>query len=176
MNATNTTTNHSRLTLVSTLEQGKPSIVAEVLYKQGRTVAEVKQFDKTLRKAVKLAKSLFREDEKRRKEQEKERIAAEKAKQQQEQLLQKNASQAIEAAKNVLLETLIAGGMSEKQAKEVVAQEFSHVYPMGKVQVSFRGKTFTTSLRGKASDDLKEALKATNMSRKSFIEHFQVHA
>lgn len=170
----NTTTNNSRLTLVSALADGKPSIVAEVLIKQGRTVKEVVQFSRTLNQAVKVASQWIREEAKKHAEEQarikKEREQREAA----ERAILEQAQAGINAAKEVYLQTLIAGGLSEAMAKEMVEREFSHVYPMGKVTINYKGKVFETSIKGKASDDLKEVMKATGWNRKQIIEHFAV--
>lgn len=170
----NTTTNNSRLTLVSALADGKPSIVAEVLIKQGRNVKEVTDFSKTLTAAVKIAERWFKEENKRQaaedariKKEREQREAAERA-------ILDQAQAGIQAAKDIYLQTLIAGGIDENMAKEMVEREFSHVYPLGKVTINYKGKVFETSVKGKASDDLKEVMKATGWNRKQIIEHFAV--
>jgi len=170
----NTTTNNSRLTLVSALADGKPSIVAEVLIKQGRTVREVNDFNRTLTSAVKVAERWFKEEAKKQAEEEERQKKEREEREAIERAIQQQAQAGIQAAKNVYLQTLIAGGMSEKMANEMVEREFSHVYPLGKVTINYKGKVFETSVKGKASDDLKEVMKATGWNRKQIIEHFAV--
>jgi hypothetical protein len=91
-----------------------------------------------------------------------------------ERLIMEQAQVGIQAAKNVFMNTLIAGGMSKEMAKEMAEKEFSHVFPMGKVTINYKGKVFETSVKGKASEDLKEVMKATGWNRKQIIEHFAV--
>lgn len=172
----NTTTNNSRLTLVSALADGKPSIVAEVLLKQGRTNKEVQSFAKVMSAAVKLAEQAIKERQKKEAE-EAERVRLEQEQQRKaDALILKQAQEGINHAKKIYLETLLAGGMDKKLATEMVEREFSHVYPLGKVTINYKGKVFETSVKGKASDDLKEVMQATGWGRKQIIEHFAVHA
>ena len=174
MNMSTTTTNNSRLTLVSALADGKPSIVAEVLIKQGRSVKEVQDFSKTLGEAVKLATRLIREDNKRKAEREKEERLQREEREKAERLIHEQAQAGINAAKDIFIETMIAGGMPREMAVEMAESEFSHVYPMGKVTIKYKGKSFDISVKGKASDELKTVMRATNMNRKQIIEHFAV--
>lgn len=171
----NTTPSHSRLTLVSALSEGKPSIVAEVLIKQKRTVQEVREFSNTLSKAVGVAAKYFKEEEQQKAREEKERQKNMTEQQKAEQLIQQQTLAGINAAKAVFLQTLISGGMPEDKAQEMVDSEFSHAFPMGKVLVQFRGKKFETSLKGNANSELRNALKATGMTRRQFIQNFAVH-
>lgn len=169
-----TTTNNSRLTLVSALADGKPSIVAEVLIKQGRTVAEVQSFSRTLAGAVQVATRWFKEESKRKEREEAEQKRMREEQERRDRLIIEQAQNGIKAAKDVFMNTLIAGGMSKEMALEMVEREFSHVFPMGKVTINYKGKVFETSVKGKASEDLKEVMKATGWNRKQIIEHFAV--
>lgn len=173
---TNTTTNHSRLTLVSALSDGKPSIVAEVLIKQDRTLEEVISFNKVLKSAVSIAKRMIREEEQEKNK--KERLAKEQAEKRakEERIVLQHAKKGIELAKKTFIATLIAGGTDKELAEQLAEKEFSNLYPMGKVTINYRGKVFETAVKGKASDDLKEVMKATGWSRKQIIEHFAVQA
>ncbi len=170
----NTTTNNSRLTLVSALADGKPSIVAEVLIKQGRNVKEVMDFSKTLNAAVKVSERWFKEEARKQREEEARQKKEREQREAAERAILEQAQAGIQAAKNIYLQTLIAGGLDEKMANEMVEREFSHVYPLGKVTINYKGKVFETSVKGKASDDLKEVMKATGWNRKQIIEHFAV--
>lgn len=169
-----TTTNNSRLTLVSALADGKPSIVAEVLIKQGRTVAEVQSFARTLNSAVQVATRWFKEESKRKEREDAELKRQQEEREKTERLIHEQAQIGIKHAKDVFMNTLIAGGMSKAMAKEMADSEFSHVFPMGKVTINYKGKVFETSVKGKASDDLKQVMKATGWNRKQIIEHFAV--
>lgn len=173
-NMNDTTTNNSRLTLVSALADGKPSIVAEVLIKQGRTVAEVQSFARTLNSAVQVATRWFKEESKRKEREDAELKRQQEEREKTERLIHEQAQIGIKHAKDVFMNTLIAGGMSKAMAKEMADSEFSHVFPMGKVTINYKGKVFETSVKGKASDDLKQVMKATGWNRKQIIEHFAV--
>jgi len=165
-------TNDIRTTLVRSLEKGDPLLVAEVLCKQKRTFKEVQQFSKLMREAVGISKKLYKDQEINQRQAVQKKTQAEVLQTQEETKRQQIIQMGIEAAKDTYVKTLIASGLSKAEAIKTTEDQFS--FPLGKVKVRFGTTVFETALRGKQSQQLRDALRVTKMDRKRFIETYAI--
>lgn len=188
-NSTNPATNgtetaeqkKTRVTLISALESGDAEGVANVLIRQGRSEADIKAFADTMKKAVPSFKTLVKAAEEQRLKDEAEAEKRRKEEEEQNRKAQELAQEAKDAAMKVMIDGLVAKGISPEVALKVAQGTFGgstatrgSTAPKQRVKCVYKGTEYLVAVTGNNKDATKQAIADSGLEKADFIEKYKV--